>query len=64
MRHTITKVLEKPQKVLVPEMNMGQISREVKRVNQGRCEVVTLNKVDGTLITPQEILKKLEEVYP
>jgi len=44
-------------------MNMGQISREVKRVNQSRCEVVTLNKVDGTLITPHEILEKLEEAH-
>ena len=64
MRRTITKVLENSQKALVPEMNMGQISREVKRVNQGRCEVATLNKVDGTLITPLEILKTLEEMYP
>ncbi|MFC1941042.1 2-oxoacid:acceptor oxidoreductase subunit alpha [Chloroflexota bacterium] len=64
MRCTITKIIEISQKVLVPEMNVGQISREVKRVNQGRCEVVTLNKIDGTLITPDEILEKLEEVYP
>jgi len=64
MRRTVVKVLEKSAKVLVPEMNIGQISREVKRVNQGKCEVVTLNKVNGTLITPVEILKKLEEIYP
>ena len=64
MRRTIIKVLENSPKVLVPEMNLGQISREVKRVNQDRCEVVTLNKVDGTLITPPEILDKLEEIYP
>jgi len=48
--------------LLVPEMNMGQISREVKRVNQGRAKVVTLNKMDSTLITPQEILEKIKEV--
>lgn len=64
MRRTVVKVLEKSAKVLMPEMNIGQISREVKRVNQGKCEVVTLNKVNGTLITPVEILKKLEEIYP
>lgn len=64
MRHTVEIVLEASQKILVPEMNMGQISREVKRVNQGRCEVVTLNKVDGTLITPLEILKALKAMYP
>jgi len=64
MRRTVVKILEHSEKVLVPELNVGQISREVKRVNQGRCEVVTLNKVDGTLITPPEILEKLEEIYP
>ena len=64
MRRTVTKVLESSPKVLVPEMNIGQISREVKRVNQGRCAVVTLNKVDGTLLTSLEILEKLEEIYP
>ena len=62
MRRTITKVLASSKKVLVPEMNIGQISREVKRVNRGKCEIVTLNKVDGTLITPSEILKAIEEM--
>jgi len=47
--------------LLVPEMNMGQISREVKRVNQGMAGVVSLNKIDGTMITPQEILEKIQE---
>jgi len=63
MRSTVVNAIEKSQKVLVPEMNIGQVSREVKRVNQGRCEVVTLNKLDGTLITPPEILNTLEEMY-
>jgi 2-oxoglutarate ferredoxin oxidoreductase subunit alpha len=48
--------------LLVPEMNMGQISREVKRVNQGKTKVLTLNKIDGTIIKPQEILEKIQEV--
>jgi len=47
--------------LLVPEMNMGQISREVKRVNQGMTLVKTLNKIDGTLINPKEILEKIRE---
>jgi len=64
MRRTVIKFLESSVKVLVAEMNMGQLSREVKRVNQGKCEVLTLNRVDGNLITPSEILKKLEEIYP
>ena len=47
--------------LLVPEMNMGQISREVKRVNEGMTQVLTLNKIDGTIISPKEILAKLKE---
>ncbi|MBE0430211.1 MAG: 2-oxoacid:acceptor oxidoreductase subunit alpha [Dehalococcoidia bacterium] len=62
MSTTISNVLDNCRRVLVPEMNFGQISREVERVNQGRCEIVTLNKVDGTAITPPEIVQKLEEM--
>jgi 2-oxoglutarate/2-oxoacid ferredoxin oxidoreductase subunit alpha len=42
-------------------MHMGQISREVKRVNRGTAKVFTLNKVDGTIITPDEILNRIME---
>jgi len=61
MRRTVMRYLESSRKVIVPEMNMGQLSREVKRVNQGKCEVLTLNKIDGEMITPSEILAKVEE---
>ncbi|WP_243545774.1 2-oxoacid:acceptor oxidoreductase subunit alpha [Pseudodesulfovibrio tunisiensis] len=55
-RHT-DKVLAHAKTVVVPEMNMGQISREVKRVNMGRATVRTINRVDGQIVTPSEILK-------
>jgi 2-oxoglutarate ferredoxin oxidoreductase subunit alpha len=45
--------------VLVPELNRGQVSREVKRVNKGACRVETLRRIDGNLITPHEILVRL-----
>ena len=64
MRRTVTTILDNSQKVLIPEMNVGHISREVKRVNQSNCEILTLNKIDGTPITPAEILETVEEVYP
>ncbi len=38
-------------------MNMGQMSREVKRVNMGRASVRTINRIDGQIVTPAEILK-------
>jgi 2-oxoglutarate ferredoxin oxidoreductase subunit alpha len=58
-RRTAEPVLNQCRAVLVPEMNMGQISREVKRVNQGGCHVVKYNRIDGQLITPDEIQEQL-----
>jgi 2-oxoglutarate/2-oxoacid ferredoxin oxidoreductase subunit alpha len=63
MRTQVEKVLFSSKAVIVPEMNMGQISREVKRVNKGNTKVFTVNKVDGTIITPQEITNRIKEVY-
>lgn len=63
MRRTVTRLLESCTCALVPEMNMGQISREVKRVNQGKCDIVTLNKVSYEPITPEEILGKIKEIH-
>jgi len=58
-RPLVEPYLRKVRAVLVPEMNMGQMSREVKRVNQGATRVETLNRIDGGLITPGEIVERL-----
>jgi len=58
-RQAVEPVLRQVRAVLVPEMNMGQMSREVKRINQGATRVETLNRIDGNLITPNEILIRL-----
>ncbi len=58
-RQIVEPHLSRVRAVLVPELNMGQISREVKRVNQGKTRVETLNRIDGSLITPDEILTSL-----
>jgi 2-oxoglutarate ferredoxin oxidoreductase subunit alpha len=63
MRKTIVDILKNVRAVIIPEMNMGQFSREVKRVDQNYARIITLNKVNGQVITPEEILKKLKEVY-
>jgi 2-oxoglutarate ferredoxin oxidoreductase subunit alpha len=62
MRIQVEKVLQTSGCVIVPEMNMGQISREVKRVNKGSAKVFSINKVDSTIITPEEIFNKIREV--
>ncbi|MBW2100981.1 MAG: 2-oxoacid:acceptor oxidoreductase subunit alpha [Deltaproteobacteria bacterium] len=61
-RHAVEIVLRQSRAVLVPEMNMGQISREVKQVNQGISHVEKYNRIDGRLITPDEICLSLRKL--
>jgi 2-oxoglutarate ferredoxin oxidoreductase subunit alpha len=61
-RQKVEGVLRQCRAVLVPEMNMGQISREVKRVNEGLSRVVKHNRIDGQFMTPEEIAERLQEL--
>jgi 2-oxoglutarate ferredoxin oxidoreductase subunit alpha len=45
---------------VVPEMNLGQMVREVRLVAGGRVPVFQLNRVDGLLIEPGQILSFIE----
>jgi len=58
-RPAVEKMLRQCSSILVPEMNMGQMSREIKRVNNGQSKILTLNRVDGQIITPGQILSKI-----
>lgn len=58
-KDTVVKAMRQCKAVIVPEMNIGQISREVKRVNPGSTEVFKYNRIDGRLITPLEILDEI-----
>ncbi len=56
---TVRKLADNARRIIVPEMNLGQISREVQRV-ACNSEVVPLNKIGGgELITPEEVLAKI-----
>lgn len=52
----------KVKRIVVAEHNMGQLVLEVERLVKGACPVDFIGKADGTVITPDEILNKLEEV--
>ncbi|MGO8945928.1 MAG: 2-oxoacid:acceptor oxidoreductase subunit alpha [Syntrophobacteraceae bacterium] len=58
-RQAVEPVLRRARVALVPELNMGQMSREIKRISQGATRIETLNRMDGNLITPGEILTRL-----
>jgi 2-oxoglutarate ferredoxin oxidoreductase subunit alpha len=47
-------------RVIVPEMNLGQLALEVERV-LGRQRVHRVDKADGTMLRPNEILAAIEE---
>jgi 2-oxoglutarate ferredoxin oxidoreductase subunit alpha len=54
----VSRLARAAGKILVPEMNLGQVSGEVQRV-AGR-KVVKLNKIGGgELITPEEIIQAI-----
>jgi 2-oxoglutarate ferredoxin oxidoreductase subunit alpha len=46
--------------VVVPEMNRGQLALEVERI-VGRHKVRRVNRIDGEMIKPSEILTAIEE---
>lgn len=49
--------------VVVPELNMGQMAREVERAARGTARVIPVTKVAGEPLTPAEILAAIEEVF-
>ncbi|MBQ7276920.1 MAG: 2-oxoacid:acceptor oxidoreductase subunit alpha [Bacilli bacterium] len=54
---------EKVKRVIVVEHNYGQYLLEVQRIIRNNdCKIDFVGKVDGTVITPEEILKKIKEV--
>mgnify|MGYP000067794697 CR=1 FL=1 len=55
----VRKISKKAERVIVPEMNMGQILREVERVCC--CDVVGVSFF-GSLIIPEVLAKKVEEM--
>jgi 2-oxoglutarate ferredoxin oxidoreductase subunit alpha len=58
----VQRLAENAEKIIAPEMNLGQIVNEIKRVAGCSTEVVSLNKIGGgELITPEEILDKILE---
>lgn len=61
-RRPVSEALTGKIAAVVPELNLGQLKREVLRVNNGRTNVLGLSKMDGTMITPAEILDRFREV--
>ena len=54
----IRQSLEGIKKVVVPEMNMGQYMLEIERLAPDSVEVVSVGKMNTTLLSPGEILER------
>lgn len=57
----IEELAKKVKKVVVVEMNMGQYYLEVDRIAGKHTEVIKYGRVNGELITPDEILNIIKE---
>ena len=56
----VTKLAKDVDKIIVPEMNLGQIVHPVKEVACKHCEVVSAPKIGGEMHLPMELYKYLE----
>jgi 2-oxoglutarate ferredoxin oxidoreductase subunit alpha len=54
----IKESLEGIHKIIVPELNLGQYRLEVERLAGVGVEVLGVNRLDGELISPEEILSQ------
>ena len=57
---SIQEVARRVEFMLIPELNLGQYAREVRKMAENWTTVVSMGKVDGTLITPREILDRVQ----
>jgi 2-oxoglutarate ferredoxin oxidoreductase subunit alpha len=55
----IERISHSAHRIVVPEMNLGQLAIEIERV-AGRHKVVRVNRANGEMVTPQMILDAIE----
>ncbi len=51
----VERAAENAQRIIVAEMNLGQVALEVERI-AGRHKVVRVGRADGQMVTPDEII--------
>jgi 2-oxoglutarate ferredoxin oxidoreductase subunit alpha len=57
----LAQISRQVQRILVVEHNYGQMLLEVERIIKNNCQLSFIGKVDGTVISPDEILKGLKK---
>lgn len=54
----ILSALKTAATVIMPELNLGQYRREIERLAKDDQEIIGINRVDGNLISPAEIIEQ------
>lgn len=57
----ILQLAKQVDKIIVPEMNLGQIYHPITEFSYGHCDVVSAPKIGGEMHYPNELYKYLEE---
>jgi 2-oxoglutarate/2-oxoacid ferredoxin oxidoreductase subunit alpha len=55
----VEELADSVDRIIVPEMNLGQLALEVERIS-GRRKVVRVNRANGEMVTPDMILAAVE----
>ncbi|EPZ62330.1 acceptor oxidoreductase domain protein [[Clostridium] sordellii ATCC 9714] len=58
----VKELSSKSKNIYVPELNYGQMVLEVQRVCDSSCNIIGINKYNGEIITPDDIIEKVMEV--
>ena len=58
----LAELAQKVKAIVVAEMNLGQMVLEVERICKDKAKIERVNKVNGEIIYPEEIIAKIEEV--
>ncbi|MDD2332182.1 MAG: 2-oxoacid:acceptor oxidoreductase subunit alpha [Candidatus Cloacimonetes bacterium] len=60
----VRKMLRNVDTVIVPELNQGQFINEIQRLTKDKSDgkVISLQKVNGSIFSPNDILRKIKEV--
>ena len=58
----IDEIASNSKAIIVPEMNFGQIAGEIEKIVRDKGKITRVNRIDGCLIRPYEILREIEGV--
>jgi 2-oxoglutarate ferredoxin oxidoreductase subunit alpha len=56
---TVRRLAKGRKRVVVPEMNEGQLAKEVERCVGSETEFISVTRNDGSMLTPKEVLEVL-----